>query len=105
MSRQRRGTEGRTMDQHPLPLDLEDRLRRDADECGLSEHWPKLRALARPSYAVELVPDADLSRLGTSRLGGLPDLPPDRAWPERDGQLLTFIGQVNLAEVPRLPVP
>ena len=93
------------MDRHPLPPALEDRLRRDAEGCGLAELWPRLRALARPSYAVELVEDADLDRLGTSRLGGLPDLPAGMAWPERDGQLLTFVGQVNLAEVPRLPVP
>src|SRR5262249_33113616 len=79
-------------------------LRRDAEGCALAELWPRLRAAALPSYAVDLVPDADLGPLGTSRLGGLPDLPAGRAWPERDGQLLTFVGQVNLAEVPRLPV-
>jgi hypothetical protein len=93
------------MEQHPMPAALEDRLRRDAEECGLAGLWPRLRALARPCYAVVLVPDADLPRLGTSRLGGVPDLPADVAWPARDGGLLTFIGQVNLADVPRLPVP
>ena len=93
------------MDQHPLPPALEDRFRRDAEGCGLADLWPRLRALALPCYAAEVVPDADLDRLGTSRLGGLPDLPFGQAWPEREGQLLTFIGQVNLAEVPRLTVP
>ena len=93
------------MDQHPLPKNLEDRLQHDAEECGLAERWPRLRALARPCHAVELGPDADLDRLGASRLGGLPDLPAGMAWPERDGGLLTFIGQINLGEVPRLPTP
>jgi hypothetical protein len=93
------------MDEHPLSTALEDQFRRDVDQCGLAELWPRLRALAGPSYIVELVPDADLDRLGTSRLGGLPDLPVGLAWPEREGQLLTFIGQVNLAEVPLPPVP
>ncbi len=93
------------MDQHLLSPPLEDRLRHDVEEAGLLELWPRLRQVARPSYAVELVPDADLDRLGTSRLGGLPDLPAGKAWPARDGKLLTFIAQVNLAEVPRLPVP
>jgi hypothetical protein len=93
------------MDQHPLSPDLEDRFRRDVEECGLTILWPRVRALALPSHAVELVTDIALGLLGTSRLGGLPDLPAGRGWPERDGRLLTFIGQVNLAEVPSLPVP
>jgi hypothetical protein len=84
------------VEQHPLPPALEDRLRRDAEGCGLAELWPRLRALARPCYGVELVADADLARVGTSRLGGLPDLPAGVAWPRRDGGLLTFIGQVCL---------
>ena len=46
------------MEHQPLPPDLEDRLRRDREACGLREVWPKIRALARPSYAVELVEDA-----------------------------------------------
>jgi uncharacterized protein YwqG len=93
------------MDQHPLPPDLEERFRYEVEACGLTKIWPRLRAVARPSYVVELMPDADLERLGTSRLGGLPDLPAARPWPEHEGQLLTFIGQIDLAEVPRLPVP
>jgi len=35
-----------------------------------------------------------------SGLGGVPDLPPDVAWPERDGKPLHFLGQINLAELP-----
>ena len=35
-----------------------------------------------------------------SGLGGIPDLPPDVAWPTRDGKPLDFLGQINLAELP-----
>lgn len=93
------------MNQQSLPADLEERFRRAVEECGLAELWLRLRALARPCYTVGLNPDADRGRSGTSRLGGLPDLPPGVVWPRREGGLLTFIGQVNLAEVPRLGVP
>jgi uncharacterized protein YwqG len=36
---------------------------------------------------------------GTSWLGGSPALSADAAWPERDGQPLAFVAQVDLAEI------
>lgn len=52
--------------------------------------------------AVHLVPDrveAGSLPPGTSRLGGPPDLPPDVAWPRRNGEPQSFIGQLDLADV------
>src|SRR5262245_4445404 len=89
----------------PLLAGLEEPFRQHVVACGLDELWPRLRAVARPSYAVELVPGQKAFRRGTSRLGGVPDLPAGWAWPEQGGKLLTFIAQINFAEVPRLPVP
>lgn len=37
--------------------------------------------------------------LGASRFGGLPDLPPGAAWPERDGVPMEFIAQLRLDEL------
>jgi uncharacterized protein YwqG len=37
--------------------------------------------------------------LGASRLGGLPDLPPDEQWPTQDGRPMHFLGQFDLAEI------
>ncbi len=37
--------------------------------------------------------------LGASRFGGLPDLPPGAAWPERDGVPMEFIAQFRLDEL------
>ncbi|MEZ4669411.1 MAG: YwqG family protein [Anaerolineae bacterium] len=34
-----------------------------------------------------------------SKVGGLPDLPPEFAWPEVDGFVLDFVAQINLTEV------
>jgi uncharacterized protein YwqG len=36
---------------------------------------------------------------GFTRLGGLPDLPPDAAWPEWNGVPQAFLAQVDLAEI------
>ena len=54
----------------------------------------------RPSVAVHIDEDspADLP-LGASRLGGQPDLTPDRVWPEIGGVRLSFLAQLDLAEV------
>ena len=40
-------------------------------------------------------------RLGQSKIGGLCHLPPDFGWPVFDGDPLSFIAQINLAELPR----
>ncbi|KRA21075.1 hypothetical protein ASD69_07260 [Lysobacter sp. Root604] len=41
---------------------------------------------------------ADALPLGVSRVGGQPDLPPQVAWPRRDGRPLAFIVQIDLAQ-------
>src|SRR5216683_6961610 len=38
--------------------------------------------------------------VGASKLGGLPDLPPQITWPRWKTDYLTFVAQVNLAELP-----
>jgi hypothetical protein len=39
--------------------------------------------------------------LGHSRIGGLPDLPPDHPWPTHKGRKIPFVAQLNLADFPR----
>jgi hypothetical protein len=43
--------------------------------------------------------EADL-RLGQTRFGGLPDLPPGQAWPTFKGKKIPFLAQLNLSEFP-----
>ncbi len=38
--------------------------------------------------------------LGHSRIGGVPDLPPDVQWPTPDGKKIPFIAQLKLADFP-----
>lgn len=60
-----------------------------------------LAQLALPAIAIQSTPQANASAtaLGTSRLGGAPDLPAGATWPEYQGMPLSFIAQVRLEEV------
>ncbi len=58
--------------------------------------------MSRPTVRLQLTSDAEESiSLGSSRIGGIPDLPPKCAWPtERDTITpLSFIAQINLLEI------
>lgn len=50
-------------------------------------------------FAVEQVNDHASLEIGTSRLGGFPDLPPEIAWPRKGRAPFEFIGQFNMAEI------
>ncbi len=67
----------------------------------------KMRAVSRDEYwdylptkpAVRLLPAGDKSV--RSRLGGLPDLPPDAEWPKTpSGKPMNFIAEIDCAELP-----
>ncbi len=61
----------------------------------------ELIAGASPSIRIHMKePDA---ALGASRFGGRPDLPPEFDWPRRNGKPMTFLCQLNFAEVPDGP--
>jgi len=67
--------------------------------AGLGEFADSLVQMARPS--VRLVADAALpaTEPAASRLGGAPDLPASTSWPRNEDGPLSFIAQVNLADV------
>ena len=55
---------------------------------------------ARPSVRMHTTrSELEGLAIGASRLGGLPDLPPDVAWPERNGSPLDFIAQIDLRDL------
>jgi hypothetical protein len=70
--------------------------------AGLDRHF---EALARP--ALWLIPkrvDERKLGLGLTKLGGHPDLPAAAKWPRAKREPLTFLAQIDLAEVsPQLP--
>lgn len=55
--------------------------------------------VTRPALMINpTLADSELP-VGTSKFGGSPDLPEQESWPEFNGNLHTFIGQINLAEI------
>lgn len=74
------------------------------DKKGLSRHWEffklhlKTEILMLPKSSNELE-----LKLGQSKIGGQPDLPKNIEWfKEDDGKHLSFIAQINLAEIASL---
>jgi hypothetical protein len=69
--------------------------------AGLGEFWEQLAPHCRPSIRVlpQAGPLAAPLALGGSRLGGAPDMPAAAAWPTWHGRSLSFVAQLNLAEV------
>ncbi len=70
--------------------------------------WPKLPklpkdVLARLAKCLALVPDRKLKpEEAPCVMGGKPPLPEGVAWPERDGELLTYVGRINTTVAHRI---
>jgi uncharacterized protein YwqG len=71
-------------------------------QFGFEDHRDFLLKIARPS--IELLPSPDTIGFGCSKFGGEPDLPASFEWPVHSLGPYRFIGQINLSELPRVPV-
>jgi hypothetical protein len=88
------------------PPRIEKRMRQMLAESGVEELWPGYGDMARLCFDVVWPRrKGGPKRVGSSRFGGIPDLPRDCPWPELDGELMTFIAQINLADVSRVRSP
>ena len=77
-------------------------LKEEMSAFGLADYFDVLAPLAKQSIRITLDPrDENTLPIGVSKFGGCPDLPGDVAWfrRERANIPLSFIGQVNLAEI------
>src|SRR5229473_2952290 len=68
--------------------------------AGLSRLLKDIDLVSRASIRLQTNPvnESTLS-IGVSKLGGMPDLPPEVSWPERNGLPQSFIAQIHLNEV------
>lgn len=75
------------------------KLRRLAKSHGLEHRMAEIEALTRPVIDLRLrrARAAELKAV-VSRVGGEPDLPAGRPWPEHGGAPLTFVAQIVLDE-------
>lgn len=84
-------------------MSLRDDLLSKLSKGGLSPIGTELSNLSKECVRMRSAPCANESMpVGTSKLGGLPDLPPGLAWPKWKTGYLTFVAQVNLAELPAI---
>mgnify|MGYP001286141600 CR=1 FL=1 len=62
----------------------------------------QIKSVLQEALRLEAIPiEENLIPVGTSKLGGLPDLPRMFEWPSWNGKPLGFITQINLAELPK----
>lgn len=77
-------------------MDLQENL----NAVGLRRVSQSIASLSESSirFDTALVNEDDLE-IGTSKIGGSPDLPPDTPWPKWKERPLSFLAQINLAEL------
>jgi uncharacterized protein YwqG len=71
---------------------------------SLAEHAERLVLLMPAIRITPTTVDESQLPIGASKIGGHPDLPPEIAWPMRDGMPLGFLAQFDLMEVARYDV-
>ena len=69
-------------------------------KAGLAQLVPSLDILIQPTLRLHtVIGPEDKIPLGTSKIGGLPDLPSTIPWPELNGAPQSFIVQLRLADL------
>ncbi len=71
--------------------------------AGLAARADGIVALDRHTVQLRSDPEIGPPQVGVSRLGGEPDLPASAPWPEWRGTPLSFVAQIALGEMPRVP--
>lgn len=77
------------------------RLRHLIRIYGLEKFETELLALRRDCVnLIQFVSDDSAIKIGSSKIGGAPDLPRNSKWPKWRGTSLAFLCQINLSEIP-----
>lgn len=80
-------------------------VREAATAGGFGVIAGRLADASRPTVVIDRRRRPVPRRLGTSRLGGPPDLPAGTPWPQCGGRPQTFLGQFRLRDLPRAARP
>ena len=79
-----------------------DQKKKAFTETILKQKWSqpdKIKDLVEP---ILVMTNGRTQKLGTSKLGGTPDLPETIEWPKFEGHSMVFYGQLNLADIASL---
>jgi hypothetical protein len=76
-------------------------VRDAAERAGFGAYADRIAAAARPTVFLGTGRAGQPSALGTSRMGGEPDLPRGSAWPRCKGRKQSFMAQVRVKDLPR----
>lgn len=80
-----------------------EQLRQLTQKYDLVRLYPLLEEKSRPAIQIVTAEADDYSTTGNSRIGGVPDLPPEIEWQKMGSLHLVFVAQINFAELPVLP--
>ncbi|MCY9514330.1 YwqG family protein [Paenibacillus apiarius] len=81
---------------NPMTIELKRHL--EERELTAAEHY--LLSACKQGVRLDLAQPDEYERTGGSRVGGYPDLPELTAWPvTEDGTKMTFLAQLNLADI------
>lgn len=69
-------------------------------KAGLSSVADQLEKASLPCIRLIATPPDKVTRPFRTQIGGLPDLPEPGLWPKYQGRSLSFVAQINLAELP-----
>ncbi|MES2901203.1 MAG: DUF1963 domain-containing protein [Pseudomonadota bacterium] len=90
----------------PQPLRSAPDLDALLEATGCPQATALVRQVARTCFHIFPASPGTKGKLGCSRLGGAPDLPAGASWPRaKNGQLLTFYGQIKLSDVSAITGP
>jgi len=79
-----------------------DTFRQSLMDAGLAHVASQLIDAVEPCVSIQTEPVADDTiPVGASKFGGQPDVPKDFEWPHWNGKALSFLGQINLANIAR----
>ncbi|SDW44062.1 Uncharacterized protein YwqG [Marininema mesophilum] len=78
---------------------IEDNIRHLLTENGLEEMEDEILSTLIPYIKIHPGDEEDDIFIGSSKFGGLPDLPMDETYPETPGRMLSFLAQYNLEEL------
>lgn len=76
-------------------------LAKQLSDAGMAAIAAEVAAVSREAFRIQTSAATDETLpIGASKLGGLPDLPANIAWPDCEDAPLAFIGQISLREIP-----